>query len=171
MRKLIFVAIGFLLILTMLSLLSLLLPSKISVTKSVGINAPISEVNTYVKDFKKWPEWFLPMEDSSLQITYDHNDSSVILKDTKGKEIIFEKLPSSTDTLNFALKSKSSADVFYQFILIPQNTENTQIVFNINTYFKWYPWEKIKGMFLDKMTGPMYQKSLFQLEKAVEKRQ
>ena len=155
----------------MLSLLSLLLPSKVSVTKSVGINAPYSEVYTYVNDFQKWPEWFLPMEeDSSVQITYKNDHSSVTLKDAKGVELIFEKIPSTADTINIALKSKSSADVFYQFILIPQSAQKTQIVFNINTYFKWYPWERIKGMFLDKMTGPMYQKSLYQLEKKVEGR-
>lgn len=155
----------------MLSLLSLLLPSKISVTKSIGINAPRADVYKYVNDFHKWPEWFLPMEkDSSVQITYKNDNSSVTLKDTKGVELVFKKIPSTADTINVALKSNSSADVFYQFILIPQNTENTQVVFNINTYFKWYPWEKIKGLFLDKMTGPMYQKSLYQLEKKVEGR-
>jgi hypothetical protein len=170
MRKIIFVALGFIFILGMLSLLSLLLPSKISVTKSVGINAPSSEVYTYVNDFKKWPEWFLPMEDSSVHITYGEGNASVTLKDDKGIDLVLEKLPSTTDTIYVALKSKSSSDVVYQFILIPQNAENTQIIFNINTYFKWYPWEKIRGLFLDKMTGPMYQKSLYQLEKKVEGR-
>ena len=154
----------------MLSLLSLLLPSKVSVTKSVGINAPIDEVYNYVNDFQKWPEWFLPMEDSSVHITYGKENASMTLKDAKGVELFFEKIPSTADTINVALRSKSASDVFYQFILIPQNAENTQIVFNINTFFKWYPWEKIKGMFLDKMTGPMYQKSLLQLERKIEGR-
>ena len=152
----------------MLTLLSLLLPSKVSVTKSVGINAPYTEVYKYINNFQKWSEWFLPMEDSSVHITY--GDAFVTLQDTKGKIITFEKMPSTIDTLNIALKSKSSTHVFYQFLLIPQNAENTQLVFNINTDFNWYPWEKIKGMFLDKMTGPMYQKSLYQLEKKVEGR-
>ena len=171
MRKIIFITIGFLFILGMLSVLSLLLPSKVSVTKSVGINAPIAEVYKYVNDFQKWPEWFLPMEeDSSVQITYGSDNSSVTLKDAKGIELVFEKLPSTADTINIALNSKSSSDVFYQFMLISQNAENTQIVLNVNTYFKWYPWERIKGMFLDKMTGPMYQKSLLQLERKIEGR-
>lgn len=168
MRKIIFVTLGFVFILGMLALLSLLLPSKITITKSVGVNVPSAEVHEYVNDLRKWPEWFLPMEDSSMNITYTDGDASVTIRDNKGKEMKLEKMPSTIDTVNFALRTPSATRVFYQVILIPQNEYNTQIVFNVNTYFKWYPWEKIKGVFLDKMSGPMYQKSMYQLEKAIE---
>ena len=169
MRKIIFVTLGFVFILGMLALLSLLLPSKITITKSVRVNVPAAEVHEYLSDLHKWPEWFLPMEDSSMQITYSQNDAAVTIMDNNGKEMTLEKMPSATDTVNFALQTPSATRVFYQVILIPQNDYNTQIVFNVNTYFKWYPWEKIKGVFLDKMSGPMYQKSMYQLEKALEK--
>lgn len=154
----------------MLSLLSLLLPSKITITKSVRINASSGEVHEYVNDLRKWPEWFLPMEDSSMTIIYADGDASVTIKDTKGKEMTLEKMPSTMDTINVALRTPSATRVFYQFILISKNDYNTQVVFNVNTYFKWYPWEKVRGVFLDKMSGPMYQKSMLQLEKKVEGR-
>ena len=170
MRKIIFVTIGFLVILGMLSLLSLLLPSKITITKSVGVNVPSAEVHEYIDDLRKWPEWFLPMEDSSLNISYTDGNASVTIKDNKGKEMKLEKMPSTMDTINIALRTPSPTEVNYQIILIPKNEYNTQIVFNVNTNFKWYPWEKMRGIFLDKMSGPMYQKSMYQLEKAVEAR-
>lgn len=170
MRKIIFITLGFLFILGMLSLLSLLLPSKITITKSVGVNASSAEVHDYINDLRKWPEWFLPMEDSTMNIIYTDGDASVTIKDTKGKEIRLDKLASTSDTINVALRSPAATEVNYQFLLIPQNEYNTQIVLNVNTYFKWYPWEKIKGVFLDKMSGPMYQKSMYQLEKAIDGR-
>ena len=170
MRKIIFVTLGFIFILGMLSLLSLLLPSKITITKSVRVNAPLADVHKYMSDLRKWPEWFLPMEDSSMNITYTVIVASVTIRDIKGKEMTLEKMPSAIDTVNFALRTPSATQVFYQVILVPQTEYNTQIVFNVNTYFKWYPWEKIKGVFLDKMSGPMYQKSMYQLEKAIEGR-
>ena len=170
MRKILFVTIGFLFILGMLALLSLLLPSKITITKSVGVNAPTAEVHDYMSDLGNWPEWFLPMEDSSMNISYEDENSSVTIRDNKGKEMKLEKMPSATDTINIALITPSATRVFYQVILIAQNEYNTQIIFNVNTYFKWYPWEKVKGIFLDKMSGPMYQKSMYQLEKAIEAR-
>lgn len=170
MRKIIFVTLGFLFILGMLSLLSLLLPSKITITKSVGVNASSAEVHDYINNLRKWPEWFLPMEDSTMNIFYTEGDASVTIKDNKGKEIRLDKLASTPDTINVALRSPSATEVNYQFLLISQNEYNTQIVLNVNTYFKWYPWEKIKGVFLDKMSGPMYQKSMLQLEKRIEGR-
>jgi hypothetical protein len=33
---------------------------------------------------------------------------------------------------------------------------------------KWYPWEKAKGIFLDKVSGPQYEAALANLKKAVE---
>ncbi|MEO6683067.1 MAG: SRPBCC family protein [Ginsengibacter sp.] len=168
MRKIIFFIISALFLIGLLFLLSMFLPSKTSVTKSIGINAPSSEVYKYVNDFQSWPEWFLPMQDSSVTISFDKEQETVTLTDLKQKKLIFEKLPSASDTINIALRSRSASEVFYQFILIPQNAQNTQLVLNVNTHFKWYPWEKIKGVFQDKMSGPMYQKSILQLEKAVE---
>lgn len=170
MRKIIFIGLGFLFILGMLALLSLLLPSKITITKSVGVNVPSADVHEYMSNLRNWPEWFLPMEDSSMNITYGDGNLFVTIRDNKGKEMKLEKMPSTTDTINFALITPSATRVFYQVILIAQNEYNTQVVFNVNTYFKWYPWEKVKGIFLDKMSGPMYQKSMYQLEKAIESR-
>jgi hypothetical protein len=39
----------------------------------------------------------------------------------------------------------------------------------VNTYFKWYPWEKIKGIFLDKISGPQYESALVRLKEFAEK--
>ena len=152
----------------MIAGLSLLLPAKMSLTKSIGISAPIEEVNKKLEDFTSWPAWFPPMEDRTLKIVYGTSPATAIIRDDSGKELTLERLETTGDTINIALRSKSASGVIYQFILIPQSSSNTQVVFNINTTFKWYPWEKIKGVFSDKIAGPVYQKALIQLKRSVE---
>ena len=62
-------------------------------------------------------------------------------------------------------------NVTYQFILSPRKGGQTQLTWNVNTKFPWYPWKKIKGIFLDKVTGPEYQEILQNLKTAVEMHQ
>ena len=168
MRKGIVFVLSMVIIFLMIAGLSLLLPAKMSLTKSIGISAPAEEVYKKLEDFKSWPAWFPPMEDSSLKIVYSTSPATAIISDNSGKELTLKRLATTGDTINIALSSKSASGVTYQFILIKQSVSNTQVIFNINTTFKWYPWEKIKGVFSDKIAGPVYQKAVIQLKRSVE---
>ena len=168
MRKVLVFMVSAVILFLFITGLSLLLPAKMSLTKSIGIRATPAEVYQKLDDFKSWPAWFPPMEDSTLQIHYGASPASAFIKDDGGKELTLERLEAAGDTINIALRSKSASRVIYQFILIPQSPSNTQVVFNVNTTFKWYPWEKVKGVFSDKIAGPVYQKALIQLKALLE---
>ena len=45
----------------------------------------------------------------------------------------------------------------------------TQLTWNVNTLVPWYSVEKVKGIFLDKISGPQYEAALMNLKKAAEK--
>ena len=168
MKKFLVFLAGLLFIFLVLAGLSLLLPSKVSLTKSIGIEASSGEVFQKLEDFRSWSRWFPPMQDSLLLIDYSMVPRRVLIKDNTGKELMLEKLSQTKDTINIAVISKTSSKIAYQFIIISKDSTNTQLVLNVNTRFKWYPWEKVKGVFSDKIAGHVYQRALYQLKRLLE---
>jgi hypothetical protein len=39
---------------------------------------------------------------------------------------------------------------------------------SLKFHLRWYPWEKLAGMFYDKQLGPLMEKSLLNLRKSLE---
>jgi hypothetical protein len=159
-----------LIIFIVIFLLSLLLPSKVTVAKSVLINAPKMRVHQQVDDFQNWKNWYPAFQGENIIINPPKPGiiKSVSLNDNKGKELQFDLIKSKADTLDINLKNQSSTKIDYQFILSTHSDGQTQITWNVNTTMKWYPWEKAKGIFLDKVSGPQYEAALTNLKKAVE---
>ena len=173
MRSLTGFVVGFIIIVLMLTLTALLLPSKITITKSVLINAPSKEISSEVNDFRNWKNWYPAFQNHEVSVVNNPSKQNVLqsisLKDSNGKQMDLDLIHSSKDTIEIAVESHSSTKIFYQFLLIPHLSGKTQLTMNVNTLFKWYPWEKIKGIFLDKISGPQYEAALNNLKKTVEK--
>jgi hypothetical protein len=164
--------VSILVIFIVICLLSLLLPSKVTVAKSVLINAPKMQIHQQVDDFNNWKNWYPAFQDENINVTVNPAKPGIIksvsLTDSKGKEFQFDLIISNPDTLDINLKNQSSTKIGYQFILSTHTDGQTQITWNVNTTMKWYPWEKAKGIFLDKVSGPQYEVALANLKKAVE---
>ena len=160
-------------IIILVALAGLLLPSKVTITKSVLINAPSEKIRSQVNDFNNWKNWYPAFQNNTISVTTNTSKKnalqSISLKDNNGKQIDLGLIVSSNDTIEVAVESPSSAKVFYQFLLIPHLSGKTQLTLNVNTFFKWYPWEKIKGIFLDKISGPQYESALNKLKEFIEK--
>ena len=175
MQKAKWMIAGFLLILALFLLVALLLPSKVTVSKSIIINAPSLSVAGQIIDFDKWKNWhpaFLDKE-ISVSIPANQNDSiirSAKLHDRHGHEIIFNMLYRSMDTINVDLQTNGKRLTNYQFVILPGNKGHTQIVWNVNTNLGWYPWKKIQGIIMDKVTGQEYTLALQNLKKIAEER-
>jgi len=160
-------------IIVVFGLLTLLLPAKVTVAKSVLINAPAEAVRNEIVDFRNWKNWYPAFEDDKMQMHIDSSKSgkapSLTLKDGKGKEMLFYFTETKKDTIQINVSSSTSGKVNYQFILTPHADAQTQITWNVNLFMKWYPWEKIKGIFLDKVSGPQFEFSLNKMKTFLEK--
>ena len=74
----------------------------------------------------------------------------------------------SMDTINVDLQTNGKRLTNYQFVILPGNKGHTQIVWNVNTNLGWYPWKKIQGIIMDKVTGQEYTLALQNLKKIAE---
>jgi hypothetical protein len=153
-------------------LISLLLPSKVTVTKSVTINASPERIFNQIINFKNWGNWYPAFKDENITVTTSPENkktvSSVTLKDRNGKTINLRLIDSTKNSILFQLESSSSTEVNYQFILAQKINNQTQLTWNININLGWLPWKKIEGILLDKFSGNQYETALDNLKKAAE---
>ena len=166
-------ALGIIAILILILLAGFLLPSKVSISKTALVNASPSRVDSQLVDFDRWKNWFPPLQGESVSMVKHPARSgainSVSLIDGQGKKLDLDLLEAKKDTILVVLTSMASAKVNYQFILTNHNNAQTQITWNVNTDLGWYPWDKVRGIFLDKISGPQYEAALANLKKALEK--
>ena len=166
-------AISILVIFIIIFLLSLLLPSKVTVTKSILVSAPLAKVSADIQNLDSWKHWYPAFENKQVNLVNNPSKtgiiSSVSFDNGNGKQLKLDLLESKQDTINIIIENQSSTKVGYQFILIPHTGGQTQIAWNVNTTLGWFPWEKAKGIFLDKMSGPQYEAALVNLKKDIEK--
>lgn len=152
-----------------ITLLSLLLPSKVTIVKSVDINASSEKITSQITDFEQWKNWYPAFKDEQITVLKDTPDNnSVTLKDQNGKQVILRLKEVKPELVNIELRTNSSSKVSYHFFLTPKVNHQTQLTWGITTELKWYPWEKIRGLFLDKVSGNQYEQALNNLKKAAE---
>ena len=168
LRFLIFILAIFIIIF----LISFLLPSKVTVAKSVEINASQESVREQIVDFKNWENWYPAFKDENITIIKNSsgkdNLASVTLKDKNGKMINLNLIDSTQNTIDIQIQSLSSTKVNYQFILTPKTNNQIQLTWNVNINLGWLPWKKIEGILMDKFSGPQYEAALDNLRKAAE---
>ena len=156
-----------------IGLLSLLLPSKVSLAKSVEINTTPGKIRDQILNFDQWKNWYPAFKDENITVIKNPPANnilnSVTLKDKQGKNITLNLIDSNQNIIDIQVKSSSSTKVDYQFILIPKTNNQILLTWNINTDLGWYPWKRIQGIFLDKFSGDQYEAALSNLKKAAEK--
>jgi hypothetical protein len=153
-------------------LVSLLLPSHVTVLKYVEINAPVDKVTNQVVNFEEWKNWYPAFKDENITVMQNPPVkgvlSSVTLKDANGKSVQLNLVDTSRHIIDIQLKSSSSTKVSYQFVVIRKVNNQTQLTWNVNINLGWLPWKKIQGIFMERFSGQQYQTALENLKKAAE---
>lgn len=141
---------------------SLLLPSEVTITKSIQTVADTTSIKNEIQDLNQWQQWF-PADSMNVEIKGER----IIISDNNGEDKLTVNAINVED-LSFQLIASSGQQTDLHFIIIPHNDYN-QITLNAVNHLGWYPWTKIRGIFLEKMSGPFYEHLLQQLKVASEK--
>jgi hypothetical protein len=153
-------------------LLALLLPSKVTVAKSVEINASHDAVKNEIVNFDEWKKWYPAFKDESITVIKNRSTkniiSSVTLKDREGKTILLTLVDTANNKIYINVESASSTQVQYEFLLIPKMHNQVQLTWDVNINLGWYPWKRIEGILFDKFSGSQYESALDDLRKAAE---
>lgn len=150
---------------TILTLLSLLLPSQINISRAIDINAPVDSIHLYINDLSKWNTWYAYQDPSktTLSAVTAGRGASARFGNT---EVRLNE--SSTQRIS-ASWSTSDKKINGEFNIInsagqPVSTVQWKLFYKV----KWYPWEKFASIVSHKTIGSSMEKSLDNLKNRLE---
>jgi hypothetical protein len=155
-----------------ITIFSLFIPSKLMVTRAVVINAKADKVFNEISNLKNWKNWQPVFRNDSAIIKFDtdvNGVSNACAWESKGKKnkiIITDK---KDNKITASLIREGENEVFNTISVLPLADSNqVQAEWNVLIKFKWYPWEKFYGIFIEKITGQGYEDALNSLKVYVE---
>jgi hypothetical protein len=148
MRLLKQIAIGLITFSIILLFFSFLLPSKISVSKSVLVHAPKDNVMTALLRIEDWKNWNPILQDSTASYSIS-SPQLVEWVSANGISNSIQLKQFATDSITAVIRSNGK-QVFSSGFSVVQHQQDallTKVEWWINEDIKWYPWEKFYGLF------------------------
>lgn len=164
-------AIGLFVIIT---LFSLLIPSRVRVSRAVLINnSSQGQVFGQIAAMNNWKNWHPIFKlDSARLISLAPANGS---KDSgysilqRGKEIKIQFVSADTNSVKFLLQASGENDIDNDIVISSLPGQHAvQVEWRAITKLHWYPWEKFYGIFVDQLTGPGYEAALNGLKEYLE---
>jgi hypothetical protein len=157
MRLIKLAVISFVGLFLVIFLLSLLIPSKMRVSRAINIEAPRDSIVKYLVDLREWKKWNVLTNNSQLtgvtytEKTFVSDQMTISLVGTDSMQVLTHWNRKGQDTVKggYSLTSAGSTTVVQAFF---------------DFKVKWYPWEKFGSIVFDNEIGPPLEKSLEQLK-------
>jgi hypothetical protein len=143
-------------------LFSLIIPSKIRISRAVNISVPKDSLVAAVADLRQWHLWNELVENPDLTNKHFSSNefSSATLTVTKEAQV--------GDTLLTAWHQQNARVLTSGFVWVGSDGQLVlQWYFDVK--LRWYPWEKFGSIVFDKQLGPPMEKSLANLKKLLER--
>ncbi len=157
-----------------ITLLSLLIPSHVKVSRIVVINnTAINKINKQIVDLKEWKNWHPVFKPGAAvinfgTITEGNNAGCDIIFNNKTTHLIINSADSFS--VKFTLQSQGENSIENNIFLTPLPTQQAvQVEWQAINKLHWYPWDKFYAIFIDKISGPGYEAALNGLKNFIEK--
>ncbi len=163
---------GFLFTLTgllfVITLFSLLMPSRVMTSRSVTINVKDpAVVMRQLNDLNNWKNWHPVFNQPGITIRPGNGDYASWEHSSKINSLQIVEV--SGNTIRFFLKRSGETDQENKISLLKANESNAvHVEWAALTRLRWYPWEKFSGLFIEKITGEGYQQALDSLKNYLE---
>jgi hypothetical protein len=132
---------------TVVTLISLLIPSHVRISKAINIHGSTDSALALVKDTARWKQWhpaFIP-SDSALKFptvqitTQSANDSEVVMQlQQANKPVVINGWK----------------------VYEHQGADSLTLQWYMDFHIKWYPWSKFGSLFYENTYGVMMQQGL-----------
>jgi len=169
MRLIKFAFLGLVALFLVLTVLSLLLPSDIRVSRVVNVAASRrQEVYTAVSDLRAWRKWNdFVFQSSVTNIRYSSPSvgAGAFLQSDQLR-IEEKKVDTAGVLLNWDMVNGKQFAGGFEFLSPNQDSLTVQWWFEF--HFRWYPWEKLGIFVYDRKLGPVMEESLGSLRRFVE---
>lgn len=161
--------ISFVFLFTVVWLISLLIPSRVRISRAINIHASQDSIIGMIKNPLRWKEWY-PGLDSAKPLYIDGKMRGMIMNDKDPKQPVY-----------LQLEKESADEVTAQFVggrirpvtntwktISYQHSDSLTLQWYMDFQLRWYPWEKFASLLLEKSYGPPMQKGLSTIKKNVQ---
>lgn len=162
MRLIKFSLISIAILFVVVTLISLLFPSTVIVSRAININVPKDSIIYLLKDFNGWEKWISGMEQKSVKII------SRTEANLAGTKVLIDTT-SSIYAIQSSWQNKRKKMTSVINVLNDSATQITIVQWQFVQQVKWYPWEKFGSMMNDKILGTMMELNLSRLKSIAEK--
>lgn len=163
------IIIGFIGIGTIIFMLSLFLPSRLHVSKSIVLRIPQDSIVHNLIQLKQWHNWNPLLQDSSAAYNF-LAPNKVTWKTSNSKINSLELEQPSKDSIIIIIKT-DNVKAFESGFNVIDNTDNTgltKVDWWIMEDLKWYPWEKFYGLFSESLKETYLENNLQSFKRYME---
>ena len=149
--------------------LSLFIPSHIRISKATNVKASRGKVMSQLKDASNWKSWY-PGLDTAKPYYVSGVVKGMILNDKDSLHPVYiaiQKEDSSEVTAQFVGKNMNPVINVWKTIENP-SADSLTLQWYMDFHLRWYPWEKLASLTLEKSYGPRMEQGLNNLKKLVE---
>ena len=143
--------ISFVVFFSMFTLIGLLFPSNIKSVNAVVINKKKRIVLKELQITSAWINWY-PFFQTNVGAHIDNagKDTTIFFNDKK--EILVYNKNADSNSVSFFTKYTNGRVVEYRILAldISGDSNQVQLVWNETEKLKWYPWDRFKGLVLEK---------------------
>jgi hypothetical protein len=153
------------------TLMSLLMPSKVMTSRSVSIHSSPQKIIDQVQDLNNWKNWHPVFKnEKNIVISTPSSGVNAYAEWTTGnKKNHLQITGISQAAVRFVLQRPGENEILHKIELTNfRDSNSVQVDWSALTKLKWYPWEKFSGIFVEKMTGPGYEAALNELKTFLE---
>ncbi len=177
MQKIKSVIIGICVLMAFLCLFTVFIPRHVTVTRGVVIGVRRDSLQTFLEDFHEWPRWCSWMGADSA-VTRHYASATA----TREATVTWFPKGHPENKIFISILQTVPGDVrlFYQFKnLLPASGgftltekregghDSTFVQWSLDIRLRWYPWEKLSGIAMDKVWGSSMKESLDRLKSQV----
>jgi hypothetical protein len=161
MRFLRLIIISFAALFIVATLIGVLLPSRVLVSRAVNIAVPKDSIMQYVNNIRDWKLWMEGMDDESVHIYSP-------LKATLGNTEVTVTSVTDTTVVSTWLPRKGAVQTATMHLIGSSGERLTVVQWQFEQKLKWYPWERLGSMMNDKILGTMMENNLNRLKTLAE---
>jgi hypothetical protein len=167
MRLVKFIILGLLALFILLTGMGLLMPSSVTVGRSVEINASIDSVRYYTNDITNWKYWISGADTAYFkQLTNSSTEKNSQFKLGTYTITVIENNPKYIST---SWKGEQGREQISRLELSPNTSSDIIVNWSFQQQLHWYFWERLGAMLHDKVFGPTMEVSLNKLKQVCEK--
>ena len=165
MRILRFILASVVVIFTIVTIISLFIPSHVRISRGIQINCSKDSVMKQLSDVSGWKKWY-PGADT-LKLYYVGNvERGLVLDEQRKRYLVLKEKRNDQVTAEYLLPNKKIPTGW----LVATNAESNSVTIQwyMDFHLRWYPWEKFYGIMAADVKGPLMQQSLDKLKKILE---